>query len=83
MKNKLVFLLITLVINSVIFFSDEVDQFTLLILFNVLLIYILVLNISSLNYRKKKEEENSQFESADNHPIIVSARKRLNKTSKT
>ena len=79
MKNKLVFLLITLVINSVIFFSDGVDQFTLLILFNVLLIYILVLNTSSLNHRKKKEEENSQFESADNHPIIVSARKRLKK----
>tara|TARA_B100000989_G_scaffold70810_1_gene49606 strand:+ start:4074 stop:4316 length:243 start_codon:yes stop_codon:yes gene_type:complete len=79
MKNKIFFLFITALVNSLIIFSEEFNQLTFLILFNTLLIYIFILVIKFEDKNKHKIEKSLSVDSAEDHPIIVSARKRLKK----
>ena len=79
MKNKIFFCMITALVNLLIIFSEELNKLTFLILFNTLIIYIFILVIKFDENNKNKIEENSSQDTAENHPIIVSARKRLKK----
>lgn len=79
MKNKFFFFVATLIVNSLILFSEELNKLTFFILFNTLLIYILILVIKIEDNSKHEIDKSSSLDSAENHPIIVSARKRLKK----
>ena len=79
MKNKIFFFVATLIVNSLILLSEELNKLTFLILFNTLIIYIFILVIKFDENNKNKIGENSSQDTAENHPIIVSARKRLKK----
>ena len=79
MKNIIFFLVITLMVNLVILFSEELSQLTFLILFNTLLIYILILVVKIEGNPKDEIEKSSSLDTAENHPIIISARKKLKK----
>ena len=83
---KLLLFIIPIIINLIIFFSEQFDKITIIILFNLVIIFSFLLNKNFFKNKtktnlKQDNEENAdnEQESADDHPIIVSARKRLNK----
>ena len=83
---KLLLFIIPLIINIIILFTEKFETITFIILFNLVIIFIFLLNKNffkskSEMYIKQDNEHNlfSEQESAQDHPIIVSARKRLKK----
>ena len=82
--TKLLFIIIPLIINIIILFAEQFQKVTFLILFNLIIFFIIVNNKNIFKNKKdfKKDSTdnlNNNKESAEDHPIIVSARKRLNK----
>ncbi len=82
--TKLLFIIIPLIINIIILFAEQFQKVTFLILFNLIIFFIIVNNKNIFKNKKdfKKDSTdnlNNNQESAEDHPIIVSARKRLNK----
>ncbi len=81
----LVNLICIIFINLVLYFSININQ---LFLYIILTFFFMLLSLifrkiikleSSINSRKDKEDQDISSESADEHPIIKSARKRLGK----
>ncbi len=84
MKKSLIFI-IPVVINLIILFSEQFQKMTFFILFNFLIILMFLVyrdiikgKIKS-NFGNNNKENFYEQESAQDHPIIVSARKRLKK----
>lgn len=84
--TKLLFIIIPLIVNIIILFAEQFQKITFLILFNLIIFFIIVNNKNIFKNKTKKdfkkgseENLNNNKESAEDHPIIVSARKRLNK----
>ena len=82
--TKLLFIIIPLIINIIILFAEQFQKVTFLILFNLIIFFIIVNNKNIFKNKKDFKKDitdnlNNNQESAEDHPIIVSARKRLNK----
>ena len=84
--TKLLLFIIPLIINIIILFTEQFEQITFIILFNLVIIFIFLVNKNFFKSKteidmKKNNEDNlfNEQESAEDHPIIVSARKRLKK----
>ena len=84
--TKLLFIIIPLIINIIILFAEQFQKITFLILFNLIIFFIIINNKNIFKNKTKKDFKkvsednlNNNQESAEDHPIIVSARKRLNK----
>ena len=84
--TKLLFIIIPLIINIIILFAEQFQKVTFLILFNLIIFFIIINNKNIFKNKTKKDFKkvsednlNNNQESAEDHPIIVSARKRLNK----
>ena len=83
---KLLLFIIPVIINTIIIFAEQLDKIIFIILFNLIIIFIIIANKSLLksktktDFKKDGEDNlNNKQESAEDHPIIVSARKRLKK----
>ncbi len=83
---KSLLFIIPIAINLIIFFTEQFDKISFIILFNLIIIFSFLLNKyffknkTKTNLKQGNEENiDNKQESADDHPIIVSARKRLNK----
>ena len=83
---KLLLFIIPLIINIIILFTEKFETITFIILFNLVIIFIFLINKNFFKSKsemdiKQDNEHNffSEQESAQDHPIIVSARKRLKK----
>ena len=84
--TKLLLYIIPLIINIIILFTEQFEKITFIILFNLVIIFIFLVNKNFFKSKteidmKKNNEDNlfNEQESAEDHPIIVSARKRLKK----
>ena len=84
--TKLLLFIIPLIINIIILFTEQFEKITFIILFNLAIIFIFLFNKNFFKSKteidtKKNNEDNlfNEQESAEDHPIIVSARKRLKK----
>ena len=84
--TKLLLFIIPLIINIIILFTEQFEKITFIILFNLVIIFIFLVNKNFFKSKteidmKKNNEDNlfNEQESAEDHPIIVSARKRLKK----
>ena len=84
--TKLLLYIIPLIINIIILLTEQFEKITFIILFNLVIIFIFLVNKnffkSKTEIEMKKNNEDNLFneqESAEDHPIIVSARKRLKK----
>ena len=83
---KSLLFIIPLIINIIILLTEQFEKITFIILFNLVIIFIFFVN---KNFFKSKNEMNikkdneeilfNEQESAEDHPIILSARKRLKK----
>ena len=80
---KLIVFIIPILINLIVFFTEEFDKIIFLILFNLFFIFIFIINRdlfkNKVDAEVKLESEDNKQETADDHPIIISARKRLKK----
>ena len=80
---KSLLFLIPIIINLIIIFTEEFEKVTFLILFNLMIFFIFILNKNFFKNKTetqvKRECEMNKQETADDHPIIISARKRLKK----
>ena len=84
--TKLLLFIIPLIINIIILLTEQFEKITFIILFNLVIIFIFLVNKNLFKSKtdidmKKNNEDNlfNEQESAEDHPIIVSARKRLKK----
>ncbi len=84
--TKLLLFIIPLIINIIILLTEQFEKITFIILFNLVIIFIFLVNKNFFKSKteidmKKNNEDNlfNEQESAEDHPIIVSARKRLKK----
>ena len=84
--TKLLLFIIPLIINIIILLTEQFEKITFIILFNLVIIFVFLVNKNFFKSKteidmKKNNEDNlfNEQESAEDHPIIVSARKRLKK----
>ena len=83
---KLLLFIIPVIINATIIFAQQFEKIIFLILFNLIIVFVVLTNKNFIksktktDFKKDSEENlNNKRESAQDHPIIVSARKRLKK----